>query len=209
MLNWKWKENDDTESVEREAWSVERGAWSGKRKAWSGKREAWSGVEDWGMMAKIVFIGLGSNLGNREENIKKAILKISELPQTSILATSSIINTKPIGKTDQSDFLNSVIKIETNFNAGKLLTQLKKIESDLGRIRGEKWGPRIIDLDILFFNEEIINTKNLQIPHPEILSRKFVLQLMKEFAPEFVHPVEKKTMEELYTECLYPFKKVG
>lgn len=154
------------------------------------------------MKYNVVFIGMGSNLGNREENIKKAILKIGELPHASIVATSSIINTKPIGKRDQPDFLNCIIRIETNFNAEKLLTQLKKIESDMGRIRGEKWGPRIIDLDILFFNDEIVNTKNLQIPHPGILNRKFVLQLMKEFAPEFVHPIEKKTIEDLYTEYL-------
>ncbi|MEA3475605.1 MAG: 2-amino-4-hydroxy-6-hydroxymethyldihydropteridine diphosphokinase [Candidatus Cloacimonadota bacterium] len=154
------------------------------------------------MKYNVVFIGIGSNLGNREGNIKKAILKISELPQTSIVTTSSIINTKPIGKAGQPDFLNCVIKIETNFNAQKLLTQLKKIESDMGRIRGEKWGPRIIDLDILFFNDEIINTKNLQIPHPEILKRKFILTSLKEIAPEFVHPIEKKTIEDLYTEYL-------
>ncbi len=135
------------------------------------------------MKYNVVFIGLGSNLGNREENIKKAILKISELLQTSIIATSSIINTKPIGKTDQPDFLNCVIKIETKYTPNRLLNELQNIENDMGRIRGEKWAPRIIDLDILFFNDEIINTKNLQIPHPEILNRKFVLQLMKEFAP--------------------------
>lgn len=152
------------------------------------------------MKYNVVFIGVGSNLGNREKNIKKAILKINKLLQTSIVATSSIINTKPIGKRDQPDFLNCIIRIETNFNAEKLLTQLKKIESDMGRIRGEKWGPRIIDLDILFFNDEIINTKNLQIPHPEILERKFVLNSMNEIAPEFVHPIEKKTIEQLYAE---------
>ena len=159
-------------------------------------------VEDWKMTANIVFIGLGSNLGNREENVRKAVQKIGKLPQTSILTISSVINTRPVGKTDQPDFLNCIIRIETNFNAEKLLMQLKKIESDIGRIRREKWGPRIIDLDILFFNDEIINTKNLQIPHPEILKRKFILTSMNEIAPKFLHPIEKKTIEDLYTEYL-------
>lgn len=149
------------------------------------------------MTANIVFIGFGSNLSDREEYIKKAILKIGELPHTSIVATSSIINTKPIGKADQPDFLNCVIKIETKYTPNRLLTELQNIENDMGRIRKERWGPRIIDLDILFFNDEIINTKNLQIPHPEILNRKFVLTSMNEIAPQFLHPIEKKTMEEL------------
>ena len=150
------------------------------------------------MKYNVVFIGVGSNLGNREENIKKAILKISELPQTSVLATSSIINTKPIGKRDQPDFLNCIIKIETKYTSNGLLTELQNIESDMGRIRKEKWGPRVIDLDILFFNDEIIETEDLTIPHPEILNREFILCLMKEIAPKFVHPIEKKTIEELY-----------
>lgn len=149
------------------------------------------------MTANIVFIGFGSNLSDREEYIKKAILKIGELPHTSIVATSSIINTKPIGKADQPNFLNCVIKIETKYTPNRLLTELQNIENDMGRIRKERWGPRIIDLDILFFNDEIINTKNLQIPHPEILNRKFVLTSMNEIAPQFLHPIEKKTMEEL------------
>jgi len=152
------------------------------------------------MSANVVFIGLGSNLGDREKNIKKAILKIGELLQTSIVVTSSIINTKSIGKADQPDFLNCVIKIETKYTPNRLLAELQNIESEMGRIRKEKWGPRIIDLDILFFNDEIINTKNLQIPHPEILKRKFVLTSMNEIAPQFVHPIEKKTMEQLYKE---------
>jgi len=152
------------------------------------------------MKYNVVFIGVGSNLGNREENIKKAILKTSELPQTSVLATSSIINTKPIGKRDQPDFLNCIIKIETKYTSNGLLTELQNIESDMGRIRKEKWGPRVIDLDILFFNDEIIETEDLTIPHPEILNREFILYLMKEIIPKFVHPIEKKTIEELYAE---------
>jgi 2-amino-4-hydroxy-6-hydroxymethyldihydropteridine diphosphokinase len=152
------------------------------------------------MNSNIVFIALGTNLGNREENIKKAILKVGELPQTLIAATSSIIDTKPIGKTNQPDFLNCVIKIKTSFTPEELLYELQKIEKEMGRIRKEKWGPRIIDLDILFFNDNIIETEKLTIPHPEILNRKFVLQLMNEIAPEFVHPIEKKTIEQLYAE---------
>ncbi|MBC8525795.1 MAG: 2-amino-4-hydroxy-6-hydroxymethyldihydropteridine diphosphokinase [Candidatus Cloacimonetes bacterium] len=151
-------------------------------------------------MANIVFIGLGSNLGNRKENIKKAIMKISELPQSSVQAASSIINTKPMGKIDQPDFLNCVIKIKTELNPEQLLSKLLQIEKEMGRIRKEKLGPRIIDLDILFFNDEIIKTKELIIPHSEILNRKFVLYLIKEIAPQLEHPIMQKTIAELYAE---------
>ncbi len=152
------------------------------------------------MNSNIVFIALGTNLGDREENIRKAIQKIGKLPKTAIIKSSSIINTKPVGITNQPDFLNCVVQIKTILDPEKLLLELLKIEREMGRIRKQKWGPRIIDMDILFFNNEIINTQDLTVPHPEILNRKFVLTSMKEIAPEFVHPIEKKTMERLYKE---------
>ena len=152
------------------------------------------------MFYNIVFIGLGSNLGNRKENIITALQKIGKLPKTAIIKLSSIINTKPVGITNQPDFLNCIVQIKTILDPEQLLLELLKIEREMGRIRKQKWGPRIIDMDILFFNNEIINTQDLTVPHPEILNRKFVLTSMKEIAPQFLHPIEKKTIEELYAE---------
>jgi 2-amino-4-hydroxy-6-hydroxymethyldihydropteridine diphosphokinase len=149
------------------------------------------------MKNNIAFIALGSNLGDRRENIARALEKIRDLPESSILRQSSIIETKPVGNTNQPDFLNSVIKIKTGLSPAQLLNHLLQIESEMGRVRKERWGPRIIDLDILFFNDEIIQTPDLTIPHPEILNREFILNLMNEIAPDFVHPVEKKTIEGL------------
>jgi len=114
---------------------------------------------------------------------------------------SSIITTKPVGKTDQPDFMNCVVEIETELKPEELLKNCRMSKEKMGRKRREKWGARIIDLDIIFYNNEIIKTENLTIPHPEILNRKFILESMKEIAPEFVHPIKKKKIEELYKEC--------
>lgn len=149
------------------------------------------------MKSNIAFIALGSNIGKRKQNIENALAKIKKLPESAIASTSSIIETKPVGNTKQPDFLNCVIKLETKLTSAELLNYLLRIEDEMGRVRKEKWGPRIIDLDILFFNDEIIETKDLTIPHPEILNRAFILQLMNEIAKDYVHPRERKTIEEL------------
>ena len=154
------------------------------------------------MNSNIAFIGLGSNLGNREENIKIAFQKIEKVTNIKIIKSSSIINTKPVGITNQPDFLNCVIQINTILEPEPLLYELLKIEKEMGRVRKQKWCPRIIDLDILFFYNVILETENLTIPHPEILNRKFVLTSMKEIAPKFVHPREKKTIEEIFEKVL-------
>lgn len=114
---------------------------------------------------------------------------------------STLIETQPVGKLDQPDFLNCVIQIETEFEAEDLLKELQKIELEMGRVRIEKWGPRIIDLDILFFDNQIINLPHLTIPHKEILNRKFVLHSLNEIAPKFIHPIKNKAMKKLYEEC--------
>lgn len=149
------------------------------------------------MKSNIAFIALGSNIGKRKQNIENALAKIKNLPESAIASASSIIETKPVGNTRQPDFLNCVIKLETKLTPTELLNYLLRIESEMGRVRKEKWGPRIIDLDILFFDDEIIETKDLTIPHPEILNRAFILQLMNEIAKDYIHPRERKTIEEL------------
>lgn len=120
------------------------------------------------------------------------------LRNTEILSRSQMLVTTPVGNADQPDFLNAVVKISTEFNAQELLKELLAIERDMGRVRKEKWGPRIIDLDILFFGTQVIKEDNLKVPHPELVHRRFNLGLMKEIAPDFIHPEVNKTMECLY-----------
>ena len=106
--------------------------------------------------------------------------------------------TKPVGNIHQPDFLNCIVECETELNSYELMQTLLNIEKKLGRERKEKWGPRTIDLDILFFNDKITDTDDLKIPHPEIINRPFILQLMNELAPKFMHPKLNQTMEQLY-----------
>lgn len=115
-----------------------------------------------------------------------------------MIRISSIIETTPVGNIHQPDFLNCIIRCESELGPSELMHTLLRIERNLGRERREKWGPRTIDCDILFFNDEIIDTDTLKIPHPEIMNRPFILQLMNELAPEFIYPKLNKSMEQLY-----------
>ena len=126
-----------------------------------------------------IYIGLGTNLGDRNSNLNKAIELIS-LQIGSVLKESTVHETKPWGKTDQPNFLNMVIKIETKLTPQQLLEKCLSIENEIGRVREEKWGPRLIDIDILYYNNEIINEENLIIPHPFIQEREFVLKPLNE-----------------------------
>ena len=128
----------------------------------------------------IVYISIGSNLGDREKYCQRAIEKVGQLPTTKLLKISSLIETDPVGKTDQPQFINGVIKIETKLSPHELLENLQKIENDLGRVRDEKWGPRTIDLDILFYDDLKVKEKNLTLPHPEINNRPFIAKVLAE-----------------------------
>jgi len=140
----------------------------------------------------ICYIGLGSNLGDRDKNIRLALDKINQLKDTKVTKFSSIIETEPVGGPPQAKFLNAAIEIETQFSPRELLTNLQDIEQKLGRVRTVKNGPRTIDLDILFFNNKKINEQDLIVPHPKILEREFVLTPLREIAPEIV----KKLLHE-------------
>ena len=143
-----------------------------------------------------VFLSLGSNLGEKEKNISRA-KELLKKKGIEIIKESSIYLTAPWGKKDQPWFLNQVIEVATSLPPEELLDLIKGIEKELGREKGEKWGPRIIDLDILFYGEKIINLPSLTIPHPYLHERAFVLIPLTEIAPEFVHPVLKRKAKEL------------
>lgn len=146
-----------------------------------------------------VFIGLGSNLGDKRRNINTALEKLRE-KGISILKISSIIETEPYGYKEQDKFLNAVCLVETDFSPHQLLKVLLDIEREMGRVRTIKWGPRNIDLDIIFYDDLIIQEENLVIPHPDAHNRIFVMGPLLEIAPDFVHPVLKKTIKEIYIE---------
>lgn len=145
-----------------------------------------------------IYLSLGSNLGNKSNNINKAIDFLRKLPKIDVLKTSKIIETEPYGKTDQPNFLNCVVEISTTLTPHELLHQCLNIEKIMGRKRTEKWGPRIIDIDVLFYKDKVIRTTNLVIPHPEIEKRLFVLRPLSEIASNFIHPIKKKRIIDLY-----------
>ena len=148
-------------------------------------------------MKKRVYIGLGSNCGFKQENLAVARNKVTELEGTGISKSSSLYLTAPWGRTEQEDFINQVIEIETALEPLALLQGLQEIEIKMGRQRKEKWGPRIIDLDILLFGEEIIALQELVIPHPHLYARLFVLIPLQEIAPQLVFPDGKGIGEVL------------
>lgn len=143
----------------------------------------------------IAFIAIGSNLGNRIENCDKALREISDFAEIS--AVSSIYETEPVGKEDQPDFINCAAKIETDLSASQLLLSLQSVESKFGRERVRRWGPRTVDLDIIFYDDLAIETEELVIPHPAAHLRRFVLEPVCEIAPDFVHPVLKVSVSTL------------
>jgi 2-amino-4-hydroxy-6-hydroxymethyldihydropteridine diphosphokinase len=148
-------------------------------------------------MGHIAYIGIGSNLGDKADQCEKAISEILKADRTILLAKSSLFKTKPMGYTSQNWFINGVIKIETELEPLDLLRLLKEIESRLGRKETFRWGPRAIDLDILFFDEEEIYTEGLRIPHPLLHERQFVLIPLAEIGRGFIHPVLKKSIGEI------------
>jgi 2-amino-4-hydroxy-6-hydroxymethyldihydropteridine diphosphokinase len=127
----------------------------------------------------ICYLSLGSNIGEREKNLKKAISFLKK-KGIKILEKSKVLETKPVGYKNQPDFLNQVIKVETNLSPFELLKTVKIIEREIGRKKTFRWGPRIIDIDILIYDDVKINTKRLTIPHREIKNRDFIITLLKE-----------------------------
>ena len=146
---------------------------------------------------QTVYLGLGSNKGERISYIEKAIEEISRLPETKIFVRSGVYETEPWGNIEQEDYLNSVIGIQTQLNAEDLLKELKSIEKHIGRKENKKWSEREIDIDLLFYGNEIIDKDHMKVPHGQIENRRFVLVPMNEIAPGFMHPVFKKSISQL------------
>jgi 2-amino-4-hydroxy-6-hydroxymethyldihydropteridine diphosphokinase len=148
-----------------------------------------------------VYLGIGTNLGDRERNLREAIHKIGE--QIGIVSkTSTIYETAPWGFDAENDFLNMVIFVETNYAPGELLQKINLIESTMGRERTQdRYSSRVIDIDLLLYDDLVIYEKGLKIPHRLMHERKFVMVPLCELAPELIHPVLKKSMKLLLEEC--------
>ena len=150
-----------------------------------------------------VYLSLGSNLDNRRANLYQAATLI-EKRVGKISKRSHLYDTEPWGNKDQGPFLNLVVMVNTTLEPRALLEEISKIERELGRERKEKWGPRIVDIDILFYGKRVIRDKGLEIPHPEIPNRNFILVPMMELAPELEHPVLGKAIDQLYMDSTDP-----
>ncbi len=141
------------------------------------------------------YLGLGTNLGERYENLLSASQSLME--KLKILEKSAVYSTPPWGVLDQPDFLNQVLLVETDLYPFALLAFLKNMEKQLGRVASIRYGPRLIDLDILFYDDLILDTPGLIIPHPQIEKRGFVLVPMADLAPDLIHPISGKTIRQL------------
>ena len=146
-------------------------------------------------MKHIVFLALGSNLGDRAANLGEALRRLP--PAVNLLAASPVYETPPWGYTEQPAFLNQAVKAETELSPAELLAHLKQIETLIGRQSSFKYGPRTIDLDILFYDQAIVETPTLRVPHPHLAERAFVLLPLADLEPDLMHPALGKTVRQL------------
>src|SRR5204863_6285137 len=146
---------------------------------------------------KRAYVGIGSNLGEREANIRQAVDLLAEMPQTRLSRLSSLYDSDPVGLLDQPPFLNTVAMLETDLSPRQLLWNLNLIEHRLGRVRSQHWGPRTIDLDILFYSNLILDEPDLTIPHPELENRAFVLIPLREIDRFLPYPRTALVVSEL------------
>lgn len=146
---------------------------------------------------KAVYIGLGSNMGDRIGHVRRALFELDREPRIAVCRVSACFLTAPQGYERQAWFVNAVAEIETSLPPSHLLLRLQSIENRMGRKRRRHWGPRTIDLDLLFFGGQIIEEPHLTVPHPRAAERRFVMAPLAELAPAGVHPILKKTFAEL------------
>jgi len=143
------------------------------------------------------FVGIGSNLGDRERNIRRAVDEIAAMPFTKLVTVSSLYDSEPVGEVEQGNFVNAVALIETELAPNRLLWNLMLIEQRMGRARTIRWGPRTIDLDIILYGKSVVDEDGLVIPHPEMDKRAFVLIPLIEIEPDLVHPRSKEPVRKL------------
>lgn len=148
----------------------------------------------------MIYISLGSNLDNPKQQVEQALVELDELERTQLVASSPLYCSKPMGPQDQPDFINAVAALKTDFSPFELLLQLQQIENQHQRIRKQHWGPRTLDLDLLLYNDEVITTEHLTIPHPGIKQRDFVLKPLFDIAPELVLPCGS-SVKSLLVDC--------
>jgi 2-amino-4-hydroxy-6-hydroxymethyldihydropteridine diphosphokinase len=154
------------------------------------------------MTSARVFLGLGSNLGDRSSSLEQAAELIAKLPDTEVVRLSSVYETEPWGVSGQGNFLNQVAEIRTGLSPAGLLDACHAIENRLGRERTcGRWGPRTIDIDILYFGTSVIEEENLRLPHPAAAGRRFVLEPLAEIAPGFTDPESGRTVAEMLKAC--------
>ena len=153
------------------------------------------------MKSYTVYLGLGSNLGEREKYLNIAAGELRKLQEVKVIWTSPVYETEPRGKTDQPAFLNAVVQVETSLQPKELFQKVKSIEWGAGRKTTERWGPREIDIDILVYDGLVFEDDELKVPHPEMEKRKFVLVPLHEIAPDLVHPVSGLTVGEMVAAC--------
>ncbi len=149
---------------------------------------------------KKAYIALGTNLGDRLENLKRALGLLNIEQDISVLKISPVYETAPVGGPEQGPFLNACAAIETGLPPEKLLLKMLHIEDELGRVREERWGPRLIDLDLLIYEDKIVNTELLELPHPRLAERGFVLVPLADIAPGLTVPGHNKTVSELLSQ---------
>ncbi|RKD14345.1 2-amino-4-hydroxy-6-hydroxymethyldihydropteridine diphosphokinase [Pelobium manganitolerans] len=149
---------------------------------------------------KRVFLGLGSNVGDKMAYLQKALALVAERVG-AIEKVSSFYATKAWGKTNEDDFYNAAVEMQTNLTAFEVLKTVQKIETELDRVRKEKWGARTVDIDVLFYESDVIATEELKVPHPFITDRRFVLVPLAEIAEQLIHPIKKKSVQKLLEQC--------
>ena len=148
-----------------------------------------------------VFLGLGSNLGDRQKFLNQAAVSLAKVKETKLVWTSSVYETEPYGKTDQPKFLNAAAEIETSLDPNSLFAEVKSIEKQMGRSASERWGPREIDIDLLVYDGLVFANDQVKVPHSELEKRRFVLVPLCEIAPDLVHPISGMTVTELVASC--------
>jgi len=157
------------------------------------------------------FVGMGSNLGEREALIGQALDELAALPDTTLIRVSSLYDTEPVGVIEQPRFLNAVAMLDTELTARQLLWNLQRIEARLGRTRSQRWGPRTMDLDLLLYGDLVIEEDDLRLPHPELARRAFVLVPLVELDPQITHPVSGLSVVQMLARLEHksPIKRIS